>query len=76
MTTLAASAAVNIVTNGDFSAGNTGFTSGYTFVSYGTDMHPQGLYTVGPNLRVTEQHTYANGASSIDVPVFRRPTTP
>ena len=44
-----ASAAVNIVVNGDFSAGNTGFTSGYSFVPYPTDMHPEGLYTVGPN---------------------------
>ncbi len=27
----------------------------------------EAIYTVGPNLRVTEQHTYSNGASSIDV---------
>jgi hypothetical protein len=45
----AASAATNLVVNGDFSAGNTGFTSGYTFVPYPTDMHPEGLYTVGSN---------------------------
>ena len=45
----AASAATNLVVNGDFSAGNTGFTSGYNFVSYPADMHPEGLYTVGPN---------------------------
>ena len=45
----AASAATNLVVNGDFSAGNTGFTSGYTFVNYPTDMHPEGLYTIGPN---------------------------
>ncbi|MFI4966187.1 MAG: PEPxxWA-CTERM sorting domain-containing protein [Caulobacterales bacterium] len=45
----AASASTNLVVNGDFSAGNTGFTSGYTFVPYPTDMHPEGLYTVGPN---------------------------
>ena len=45
----AASAATNLVVNGDFSAGNTGFTTGYTFVPYPTDMHPEGLITIGPN---------------------------
>lgn len=45
----AASAAPNLVVNGDFSAGNSGFTSGYTYQPYPGDMHPEGLYTVGPN---------------------------
>jgi len=51
--TSAASAAGNLVVNGDFSAGNTGFTSGYSFVAYPGDMHPEGLYTVGPNPNAT-----------------------
>jgi len=45
----ATSASANIVINGDFSLGNVGFTSGYAFVPYGADMHPEGRYTVGPN---------------------------
>jgi len=45
----AASASGNLVVNGDFTAGNSGFTSGYTFQAYPGDMHPEGLYTVGPN---------------------------
>ena len=34
-------AATNLITNGDFSAGNTGFTSGYTFSTFGN-----GTYTI------------------------------
>lgn len=36
----------NSVLNGDFSAGNTGFTSSYT---YSTNLVPEGRYWVGPN---------------------------
>ncbi len=36
----------NLITNGDFSAGNTGFQSGY---NYATNLFPEGLYWVGTN---------------------------
>lgn len=78
----AGSAAANIVINGDFSAGNTGFTSGYTFVPYGTDMHPEGLYTVGPNpfsvhdswisLNDGNNRLIVNGATSAPLPFVWR----
>lgn len=39
------------ITNGDFEAGNTGFTSGYAYVAPtgNTVMYPQGVYTVATN---------------------------
>lgn len=38
----------NLVVNGDFSAGNVGFTSGYTFViDAGNNCKPEGVYTIG-----------------------------
>jgi len=49
----AASAGVNVVVNGDFSAGNSGFTSGYTFQAYPGDMHPECLCTVGSDPNAT-----------------------
>ncbi len=42
----ASHAAVNIVTNGDFSAGNTGFTSAYAYDAY-ANTPPNGLYLEG-----------------------------
>ena len=49
----ASHAAVNIVTNGDFSAGNTGFTSGYMYDAYANTppngLYLEGHYTVGSN---------------------------
>lgn len=39
-------AGANLVVNGDFSAGNTGFTSAYTYAANGA---PTGVYYVGPN---------------------------
>ncbi|MCB9233098.1 MAG: gliding motility-associated C-terminal domain-containing protein [Bacteroidia bacterium] len=36
----------NLVTNGDFSGGNTGFSSNYI---YSTNLNPEGRYWVGPN---------------------------
>ncbi len=45
LTTTAAIAAPNLVTNGDFEAGNTGFTSGYGFSAGGNCC--EGQYTVG-----------------------------
>jgi len=39
-----------LVTNGDFSAGNTGFSSTYGYVPVSTNaLWPEGLYGVGPN---------------------------
>lgn len=42
-------ASANLITNGDFSAGNAGFASGYTYVSPtpNTSCWPEGTYTVG-----------------------------
>src|SRR5215831_13312357 len=44
--TLVQSAGPNLVVNGDFSLGNTGFTSGYVFTS---DTTPEGTYCVDTN---------------------------
>jgi len=55
----------NLVINGDFSAGNTGFTSDYTFTTNG---FPAAMYGVGPNPAVwlpnapaCTDHTSGNG---------------
>jgi len=37
----------NLIVNGDFSLGNSGFTSNYTYTT--TDLHPEGYYAVGKN---------------------------
>jgi trimeric autotransporter adhesin len=37
----------NLIVNGDFSSGNSGFTSNYTYTT--TDLHPEGYYAVGKN---------------------------
>ncbi len=37
----------DLLTNGDFSAGNTGFTSGYTYVPNNTTNLDEGIYSVG-----------------------------
>jgi hypothetical protein len=41
----------SLITNGDFEAGNTGFTSGYSFVTSPgpTAMYPEATYAVGTN---------------------------
>ena len=38
-----------LVVNGDFSAGNTGFTSDYTYVAPGGSLVPEDTYAVGPS---------------------------
>jgi hypothetical protein len=49
-TASAANAAGNLIVNGDFSAGNTGFTSDYTYVAPTANaMYPEGLYTIWNN---------------------------
>ncbi|HWB62875.1 MAG TPA: PKD domain-containing protein, partial [Chitinophagales bacterium] len=40
------SASGNLIANGDFSAGNVGFTTSYT---YSSNLQPEGYYYVGPN---------------------------
>ncbi|HVU56214.1 MAG TPA: LamG-like jellyroll fold domain-containing protein [Puia sp.] len=66
----------NLVVNGDFSAGNTGFTSDYT---YSTNGFPVAMYGVGPNPAVwlpsappCTDHTSGNGnmmmVNGTDVP--------
>ncbi len=45
-------AGTELVVNGNFSAGNTGFTSNYTYqadVAGNTELYPEGLYGVGTN---------------------------
>ena len=43
-----AHAAVNLVVNGDFESGNTGFTSDHTYVAPAPNvLFPEGLYTIG-----------------------------
>jgi hypothetical protein len=43
-----ANAAVNLVVNGDFESGNTGFTSDHTYVAPAPNvLFPEGLYTIG-----------------------------
>lgn len=45
-----AHAAVNLVVNGDFESGDTGFTSDHTYVSPGASaLYPEGLYTIAAN---------------------------
>ena len=50
LVSVSASATVALITNGDFEAGNTGFTTSYIFVSpnfaTGTSLVPEGAYTV------------------------------
>ncbi|RYE19963.1 MAG: hypothetical protein EOP51_18840, partial [Sphingobacteriales bacterium] len=68
-TTASISVAQELVVNGDFEAGNTGFTSGYSYVSNTTanGLQPAGTYTVNnnPNFNHTNfwgtDHTTANG---------------
>jgi gliding motility-associated-like protein len=55
----------NSVLNGDFSSGNSGFTSDYT---YSTNLNPEGRYWVGPNANnvhngfgAVPDHTTGNG---------------
>ncbi|MBI4946792.1 MAG: T9SS type A sorting domain-containing protein [Bacteroidetes bacterium] len=43
-----ASSGSELIVNGDFSAGNTGFTSAYTYIPPNTQIGPS-AYTVGPN---------------------------
>ncbi len=45
-----ASAATNLITNGDFSAGNSGFTTGYNYVAPAANvMYPEGNITITAN---------------------------
>ncbi len=39
----------NLVTNGDFSAGNTGFSSSYSYVSGPGSLYPEGVYAISTN---------------------------
>ena len=46
----AAQASPNLVTNGDFSAGATGFSTGYTYAAPSPSaLYPEGVYTVASN---------------------------
>src|SRR4051812_6854698 len=59
--------AQNLLTNGNFSAGNTGFTSEYVFVNSGVSTTP-GTYGIrtnsqsyNPNFNLFGDHTTGNG---------------
>lgn len=64
------SASANLISNGDFSAGFSGFSSQYAFTN--SDLQPEGTYTVGSNPNAyhplfvsvsgTDQMLIANGA--------------
>jgi hypothetical protein len=80
--TISGSASANLLTNGDFSAGNTGFSSGYTFVTDGTasGLVPENTYTVGQNPFANHPSFIAatgnnflivNGATNANVDVYR-----
>jgi PEP-CTERM motif len=71
--------AQNLITNGDFSAGNTGFTSSYTFVTapvagaaeYGIETAPSNIHpawsTFGDHTTGTGNMFVGNGATSANV---------
>lgn len=40
---------LELVSNGDFSGGNTGFSSGYGYCNSGQCLVPEGVYAIGPN---------------------------
>jgi hypothetical protein len=83
------SAATNLVVNGDFEAGNVGFTSGYAYVATPGDfaMYPEGTYTVGESAR--DYHNLwadfpayegdlffiANGSVANDLPAWQQTLT-
>ncbi|MDJ1485663.1 T9SS type A sorting domain-containing protein [Cytophagaceae bacterium YF14B1] len=60
--------AQNLVTNGNFSSGNTGFTSEYTYVapSNNTVLYPEGLYTLTSN-PVSIHNLFCSAASIASV---------
>ncbi len=57
----------NLVRNGNFSSGNTQFTSGYSYCSTSNCLYPEGYYAVGQNANfyhgnfVGRDHTTGNG---------------
>jgi hypothetical protein len=56
--------ATELVTNGKFDAGNTGFTTAYTYVTDGggqTEMYPEGTYAVVPSANSVHNLFYGTG---------------
>jgi hypothetical protein len=56
--------ATELVTNGDFDAGNTGFSTNYTYVTDGagaTEMYPEGTYAVVPNANTVHNMFWGTG---------------
>ena len=82
-----AMAATNLVTNGGFESGNTGFTSTYTYVAPGGSMVPEATYSVGQNaasyhpswasITAIEGRNYfiANGSSVDNAPAWSQTLT-
>jgi hypothetical protein len=84
-----ATAATNLVVNGDFEAGNSGFNSGYSYVGTPGDfaMYSEGTYTVGESAR--DYHNLwadfgafegdlffiANGSTGNDLPAWQQTLT-
>jgi hypothetical protein len=60
--------ATELVTNGSFSAGNTGFTTAYTYVTdvagIQTEMHPEGTYAIVSNPNTVHQDFYGQDRNS------------
>lgn len=51
----------NLITNGNFNAGNTGFSSSYT---YATNLNPEGLYWVGKNAHTVHSNFFCTDHTS------------
>lgn len=61
------SVATELVVNGDFDAGNTGFTTAYTYVADGAgqfEMYPEGTYAVVPNPNTVHNMFFGQDRSS------------
>jgi len=85
----APASAVNLIDNGNFEAGNTGFTSGYGYVApAATALNPEALYTIdtnpnnshssfvsyGDNTTGSGLFMIVNGSGTVDTPVWTSQT--
>ncbi|MCF7676418.1 MAG: VPDSG-CTERM sorting domain-containing protein [Akkermansiaceae bacterium] len=62
LTACAGTASAISIVNGDFEAGNTGFSSGYTYVSPGSNaLQPPSVYTVDTNPNTSHPSFYSMG---------------
>ncbi len=64
MATASVGVATELVTNGSFSAGNTGFTTNYTYVADvagQSEMYPEGTYAIVPNANTVHNMFWGTG---------------